>query len=98
MLYDKRWDAKTEADPLTLDALLAWLKTQKAARKYDFHDKCGACLIGQYMAHLGIAWSMDEYKSVVWRIFGDDRNLAYRVLVELPHTLGAARARALATD
>jgi hypothetical protein len=98
MLYDKRWDAKTKADPLTLDALIAWLEPMSRRGTYDFTDHCGECLIGQYMAHLGIPWSMGEYRNVVISIFGNEGHVeAYGVLVEGPWTFGDAlkRARAL---
>ena len=52
MLYDKRWDAKTKTDPLSLDSLIAWLEKQPADAKYCYSDT-GACLLAQYFAAIG---------------------------------------------
>lgn len=57
MLHNSNWDRRPEP---SLPGLIAWLRTMPAGGKYDFCDCHGQCLVGQYMAHLGIPW---EYSS-----------------------------------
>ncbi len=49
MLYDKRWDAKIEekADPLSLEAFIAWLRQQPGDGVYCYGDS-GHCLAAEY--------------------------------------------------
>lgn len=46
-------DAPVKADPFSLDALIAWLRTKDADSKYCFSDN-GFCLFAQYALALGI--------------------------------------------
>lgn len=59
MLYDPKWEKTTEtkADPLTLDALIAWLETKPAAKTYCYDDH-GHCLAAQYNASIGREYSV----------------------------------------
>lgn len=52
MLYDKRWDAKTKADPLSLESLIAWLEKQPATKRYHYADSSG-CALHQYFTAQG---------------------------------------------
>jgi hypothetical protein len=88
MLYDPKTDL------FTLDSLITWLETQPPDRAYNFNDRCGDCLIGQYLAGVGIAWSMDTYSSTFLRFFGGDSMGGAHVLIDQPQTTGAALARA----
>jgi hypothetical protein len=49
------------ADPFKIETLIAWLEMQPASGTYDYQDFCGACMLGQYMAAHGIAWSVANY-------------------------------------
>jgi hypothetical protein len=52
MLYDKRWDQQTKADPFLLESLIAWLEKQPVRKRYCYLDH-GRCLLGQYFAAHG---------------------------------------------
>ena len=39
-------------NPLSTEALVAWLEKQPADQAYDY-DNCQECLFGQYLAHIG---------------------------------------------
>lgn len=92
MLYDTRWDAKT--DPLTLDSLIAWLETMPARKKYDFNNCEGACLMGQYMAHVGMEWNNSNYAMACQKISGIPSSFMIGAIY--PRTFGAALKRAKA--
>lgn len=46
MLYDPKWEAKT--DPFTLEGLIAWLEQQPAKEAYEF-CRWDNCLIAQWL-------------------------------------------------
>lgn len=50
MLHNPQWDQKT--DPLTLDAVIAWLEKQPANDKYEYCNSM-TCLAAQYNASIG---------------------------------------------
>ena len=50
MLYDKRWDVKT--DPFSLICLIEWLEVQPADGTYDYTCPFG-CLLQQYFVASG---------------------------------------------
>lgn len=52
MLYDKRWDKTTKADPFTLESLIAWLEKQPADRTYHYTCQDG-CLLAEYFRSAG---------------------------------------------
>lgn len=52
MLYDPKWEVQTKADPLSLDALIAWLEKQPANKPYDYCDY-GGCVLAQWITSLG---------------------------------------------
>lgn len=104
MLYDKRWDAKVKADPLSLDNLIAWLEKKPSDKGYDYGCN-GHCLFGQYLsqaydgkANVG-SNEFDIWKDDKWLI--EDMNLPRGwgdLAWEHPRTFGGAldRARKLA--
>lgn len=51
MLYDPKWEVKT--DPMSLTILIAWLEMQQADAKYCYEDN-GACLLSRYFTAHGI--------------------------------------------
>jgi|GEM_PF-1347451 len=84
---------RPQADPLTLGSLIAWLETKDPRQQYDWNDRCGRCLFGQYMKAHGIPWNYDGYDSTygnVARTFGNHIALAK------PWNFGAALERARA--
>lgn len=49
MLYDKRWDKpEVNADPFSVDSLVAWLEKQPAAKVYCYAD--GNAIVPQVAA------------------------------------------------
>lgn len=97
MLYNPNW---TKADPLTLEALIAWLETKPADEVYCYMD-LGRCLAAQYNASIGrqyylngFADSLNKAKSITsaspfdWQL----EDIARRQ----PYTFGAALSRARA--
>lgn len=101
MLYDPKWEQKTEtkADPTSLKDLIAWLETKPTDGPYNFMDCGGGCLYGLYFQEAcGLPWWLAEDGS------GADVYLARisktpqeKIAQTEPHTFGAAleRARAL---
>jgi hypothetical protein len=94
MLYDKRWDAKVsvKVNPLSLEALIAWLEKKPAEKRYCYDD-AGRCLAAQYNKSLG-----REY-DVQWigREPTPDSSFDYClewIAIEKPRTFGAALERA----
>lgn len=48
MLYDPNWQkSEVKADPLTLEALIAWLEKQPRGARYDYFEG-DHCLLGQW--------------------------------------------------
>lgn len=49
MLYDPKWEQKTEtkADPLKLESLISWLEQKPAHAHYNYQCH-GGCLLAQY--------------------------------------------------
>lgn len=96
MLYDPKWEIK--ADPFSLEGLIAWLETMPADREYEFMDCDGACLLGQYMAHVKEPWSMDGYIQIARHMLNGHHGLTFSVGARFPRTFGAALKRALAAN
>lgn len=67
----------------------AWLDTKAANTPYNFHDSCGACLMGQFMASRGESWDFLKYQEYVDGVLGG----SHAVLSESPQTFGAAKQR-----
>lgn len=81
------------ADPLTLEALAAWLKTKPANKKYCYLSN-GECLLAQYFRHAGI--NFDSMGASHYIASGCIKHLPYKlnqIAVHQPHTFGAALAR-----
>lgn len=95
MLYDPKWEVKTKADPFSLEGLIAWLETKNPDEQYDYWDRSGGCLLGQYVKSLGLKW---EYHSDLSRGLHDKfaNVVLYRIVA--PWTFGGAlkHARAVA--
>lgn len=51
MLYDPKWDTKT--DQFTLKNLIAWLEKQPADERYVYTD-AERCLLGQWVQSIDI--------------------------------------------
>lgn len=56
MLYDPKWNTKTEEQILSFENLAAWLRTKNPKGTYNYTDCGGRCLYGQYMKAHGIKW------------------------------------------
>lgn len=80
-----------ESKPSRL-GFIAWLETQDPGRSYNFYACGGRCLIGQYMASIGIAWDDYAYMDACEAISGQKWDAGI-VLFE-PWTCGAALSRA----
>lgn len=97
MLWDPKKEKQfvIEQNPLSLDALIAWLEKKPAGRKYCY-TSIGHCLFAQYFTDAGFknvicgpGLVQHEHSKVV--VF--PRGWA-EVAVEHPRTFGAALARA----
>lgn len=101
MLYDPKWEG------VSLKGFIGWLETKDPRAKYEFYECDGRCLLGQYMAAMGIAWTGapehwkhswegSSYMKAAESIFGPTRQdgPAFWVLSKAPHTFGAALKRA----
>lgn len=53
MLYNRKWDISTKADPFSLESLIAWLEKQPAEKRYNW-DLAESCLLGQWCASTGL--------------------------------------------
>jgi len=104
MLYDQRWDAKTKADPFSLESLIAWLEKQPADGVYCYADT-GHCLISQHFKAAGfgprIAVGVGSFCTAPLRSERWSRDNNYPsafddIAVARPRTFGAALTRARA--
>lgn len=88
MLYDKRWD--TKSDPM-LNSLIAWLEQQNPEIEYNYcwPDRC---LAAQWLQSIG-ARRYALHSNEVRALFG---GRGADVIWEHPRTFGAALARAKA--
>lgn len=94
MLYNLKWGSPS------LASFIAWLETKPSSEHYDFGDCKGGCLLGQYMAFIGIPWGKASpltwvdtpYFKTAEQVFGPLDN--FPVLHSRPWTFGAALARA----
>ena len=90
-----------EAEPFSLEALIAWLRTKPADEAYPFLDGGGHCLIGQYLiSTTGKMWQAHRCQS--WMNVPENfRTVAAedgfcRCGTNYGYTYGAALSRALA--
>ena len=92
MLYDPKWsEAKTRVP--SLDDFIAWLESKDPEARYNFYCMKGECLVGQYMADIGIPWTYRVYSETTAKIYeGTPGGVASRA----PWTFGAALLRARA--
>lgn len=93
MLYDKKWDTKTEPAVLSIEGLITWLEKQPPDIRYDWKNCRGECLIGRYLEAV-----TGTYKHIFFSdVFKGQglRHDAYgEVACEKPWTYGAALRRA----
>lgn len=96
MLYDPKWEQKT--DPQSLEALTSWLEQQPADKTYCYTDQ-GRCLAAQYHRHISV-----EYQPEIV-FFTASKSDPFEYIIEWigvkhPRTFGAAleRARAIAAQ
>lgn len=87
-------DIPSEADPFSLESLIAWLEKQPADKEYDYYDCDGACLYGQYGAAIRLARPMDAWDRVCDSDCLNNRNHAGDIAARTPWTFGAALTRA----
>lgn len=89
MLYNPTWNKQP-----SLADLVAWLETMPPEGEYNFANCQGACLIGQYMAHVGVDWygHGNPYCETLAAI-GDRKQI---ICATRPYTFGAALDRARA--
>lgn len=97
MLFDPKWNKPS------LDSLIAWLETKNPTESYNFQDCNGKCLIGQYMASIGVDWgyyplgSASPYAQMLEKLSrASGHRFQNAVAWNLPRTFGAALARAKA--
>lgn len=99
MLYDPKWEQKTEtkADPFTLESLIGWLEKQPADKGYQWAD-CDRCLVGVYLsAVLGESANGSEtYHRHDKFMDANPSAFTAGLAISKPHTFGAALARARA--
>lgn len=67
----KHVTAPVAPDPFSLDALIAWLEKQDAAREYDWYS-CDNCMIAQYLRSV-----TDNFLSVGATTWIDTKGRAY---------------------
>lgn len=68
----------------------AWLDTKNPDQTYNFHDGCGNCLMGQYMAAQGEHWDFGRYNEYIEMVLGKDN---VSILSSQPQSMGEARKR-----
>jgi len=85
---------ETKIDPLTLESLIAWLEKQPQNMTYNFSNCQGRCLLGRYMASIGMEWSMYHYERLAHRFCPHVPHGFFPIGSDLPHTFGAALERA----
>lgn len=102
MLYDPKWEKKTEtkADPLKLATLIAWLEKMPSDERYDYVCN-GHCLLAQYFTAQGFKnvsvsgnayWSHRLHGAYKISMAGDPT--FHRIAAGKPRTFGAALERA----
>lgn len=99
MLFDPKWEQKTETKP-TFEGFVQWLEMQPARKRYVWGD-CQSCAIAQYIRGFGIESINDvpyEKYNELEGGFGDKdtEDGLGTVAISKPHTFGAALARARA--
>jgi hypothetical protein len=89
MLYDKRWDRKTELEycGITLSGFIGWLESMPADGWYDYSNP-RRCATGQYWAHIG--GSADHAPNS----FDPDGHWLNDIVSPKPNTFGGALKRA----
>lgn len=95
MLYNPNW---TKADPLTLEALIAWLETKLADGTYCYMDT-GRCLAAQYNASIGRQYNLGNFIAGLIATMSTTSASPFDWQLECiarrgPYTFGAALSRA----
>src|SRR5258707_333877 len=95
MLYDPKWEQKTELEPISLAALVAWLETQPADVVYPWLNT-NDCLACRYLR--AIRGPQGEKTARYRDVFGGCDNY-HAIAAATPWTYGAAlkRARSMMT-
>lgn len=88
MLYDLKWDLQTQADPFTVEKMIAWLEKQPADEEYNPFIP-SICLVGQFCSAHGV-------RDVPVALHGWLSFIAFGDTAWAPMTFGAALERALA--
>ncbi len=94
MLYNPNWKSYTrQTEVVSFDGLIEWLKTKDPKETYNF-DSCNACLFRQYLDARGSP-ALSLANKIWFRFWAKLHNQPFSdVAVALPHTFGAALARA----
>lgn len=81
----------TKPNPLSLQALIAWLESKPAGDSYTYSAAC-SCLAAQYNASIGREYLYNP----TWFVFGWSKfdSKLERIAAKAPHTFGAALERA----
>ena len=83
------------ADPFTLEALIAWLRTKDSKETYCYVDG-GHCLIAQYLEHRGIPFEYVGAHGYYYDQNYDSHETPFhQIAVTKPRTFGAALQRAI---
>jgi hypothetical protein len=92
MLYDPKWEKKTEIKPYTIESLIAWLETQDPERAYDYWCGDGSCLLDTYVSSITGEPSSPDPKTHHGTCGGQHQYL--EIAQSRPWTFGAALDRA----
>lgn len=90
MLFDPKWEVKSDVDIYALPTLIAWAEKQPASKWYDYWNCLGGCFIGEYLVSFG------AYDRQAVERLDRATNWLIDVASPQPHTFGAALSRARA--
>ena len=98
MLYDPRWEQKTDKQfaGISLRGLIAWLETKPADEQYEYSQPL-KCVAAQYLQSMGCPEkdsSVDFGGYVALETKAPDRDWLYQIVSQFPQTFGAALERA----
>jgi hypothetical protein len=94
MLYDKRWDKKSDLKYLlNIKTLVSWLKAKPKDEEYVFSDCQGRCLFSQYIIAHGVEWH-NLKNPEGFAIWMELHELYGHIAIAHPQTFGGALSRA----
>jgi hypothetical protein len=94
MLYNPEW--KVKVDPLSKEALIAWLEKQDPNQRYEWYEPA-SCLLGLWTKSVDPTSCHDPESCTRYIVYG--RNVDFwtfisEIACHNPHTFGAALERA----